>query len=142
MGVLYSLLAAFSYAGLVIVHRHIHMASLPFTFLQLLLSGLFLLPYTILQNTGVSSIDVVRFLPWILTIGILHTGIAYLLYFTSIAKLPPSKIALFSYLDPCTAILLSILVLHEQATLLQGIGILCILAGILLSRKEREEYVL
>ena len=70
-------------------------------------------------------------LPWIILLGVLHTGIAYLLYFTSIAKLSSTNVAVCSYLDPCTAIILSIFILQEPCTPLQIAGIICIFAGII-----------
>ena len=46
-------------------------------------------------------------------VGIVHTGVAYWLYFGALGKLPSQTVALFSYLDPVIAILLSALLLQE-----------------------------
>ena len=46
-------------------------------------------------------------------VGIVHTGVAYWLYFGALGKLPSQTVALFSYLDPVIAIVLSALWLGE-----------------------------
>ncbi|HSN57945.1 MAG TPA: DMT family transporter, partial [Clostridiaceae bacterium] len=73
----------------------------------------------------------------ILTVGIIHTGVAYLLYFSAMQKLPGQTIALFSYIDPITAILLSSLLLGEVMSLLQILGALLILGSTLISELSR-----
>ena len=45
--------------------------------------------------------------------GIVHTGIAYTLYFGSTDGLRAQTIALFSYIDPVSALFISVLFLHE-----------------------------
>lgn len=134
IGIFFGLLAAIGYAGIVLTNRWIHMDPIEFTFLQLLTAALILCPYVWIRGEFTQlSILTMHQIPYILIMGILHTGIAYLLYFTSIAKLAPSTVAIFSYIDPCTAILLSIVVLQEKSSLMQMTGILCVITGILLS---------
>lgn len=132
MGIFFGLLAACGYAGIVLTNRRIHMESLSFTFLQLSLAACIILPYVLWQKEfiQISNITMAQ-LPWIILLGVLHTGIAYLLYFTSIAKLSSTNVAICSYLDPCTAIILSIFILQEPCTPLQIAGIICIFAGII-----------
>lgn len=145
IGIFFGLLAAAGYAGIVLTNQWIHMDSIVFTFLQLLMAALILCPYVWIRGefTQLSMLTMHQ-IPYILIMGIVHTGIAYLLYFTSIAKLAPSTAAIFSYIDPCTAILLSIVLLQEKSSLLQMTGIFCILTGILLSthKTKRGEHML
>lgn len=131
-GILFALLAAGGYAGIVLTNRYIHMEPQSFTFLQLSIAACMILPYVIWQQelSQIATISITQ-LPWILLLGVLHTGIAYLLYFTSIAKLSSTSVAICSYLDPCTAMILSIFFLKEPCTPLQIAGILCILIGII-----------
>lgn len=138
-GMICSFLAACCYASLVVINRRIHMEPLSFTFMQLLIASLILLPYVCITKDIMQLSDLSILLnPWLFSIGVVHTGMAYLLYFTSIAKLPADKIALYAYLDPCTAILLSSFVLHEQTTMMQWMGIICIVVGLLFSQKGSE----
>lgn len=146
MGILFGLLAALGYAGVVLTNKKIHMESIGFTFVQLGIAAILLFPYVMMQQElSLLTTLTMHQIPFILILGIVHTGLAYLLYFSSIAKLSPATIAVFSYLDPCTAILLSIFVLHEGSSMMQIVGILLIFTGILLTsyqKKGREEHVL
>lgn len=142
-GILYAFLAACCYAGLVLTNRNIHMNPLPFTFIQLALASILLFPYVIFKDS-LSTLFALPFstLPWILGIGILHTGIAYTLYFTSLPKLRVEQAALYSYIDPCTAILVSMVLLHEPISILQGVGMMGILFALFLSGKRGNRDVL
>ena len=60
-------------------------------------------------------------------VGLVHTGVTYCLYFSSLKELPGQKAAILSYLDPLVAVLVSVLVLGEQMTALQAVGGLLIL---------------
>lgn len=62
---------------------------------------------------------------------IVHTGVAYALYFGSMTHLSGQTLALFSYLDPVVAVLLSALFLSEPMTVWTGIGAVLILGGAL-----------
>ena len=61
---------------------------------------------------------------WInlLIVGLVHTGITYCLYFSSLKELPGQKAAILSYIDPLVAVLISVTVLGESMTLWQVIG--------------------
>ena len=63
----------------------------------------------------------------------LHTGVAYGLYFSAIPKLEAARIAIFSFVDPAVAILLSIFVLGEAMTTAGIIGAVLILGAALAS---------
>ena len=66
-------------------------------------------------------------------VGIVHTGIAYTVYFGSIKNLKAQTIAVFSYLDPVIAVILSALVLKEAMTWSNIIGAVLILGSALYS---------
>jgi len=73
-------------------------------------------------------------------VGILHTGVAYALYFGSMDHLRAQTIALFSYIDPVVAILLSALVLLEPVGPLSLIGAVLVLGSTLVSElPERKD---
>lgn len=64
-------------------------------------------------------------------VAIFHTGVCYALYFGSIAVLPAQTSALFSYIDPVVAILLSALLLREPMDALSAVGAVLILGSTL-----------
>lgn len=57
-----------------------------------------------------------------LVLGIVHTGFAYCIYFSSLPRIPGQTVAVLSYLDPLLAVILSVVVLQEPITLVQCIG--------------------
>ena len=76
---------------------------------------------------------------FLLIVGLVHTGITYCMYFSSLKELPGQKAAILSYIDPLVAVLVSVLILGEGMSLMQVIGGLLILGFTLwneLSPKE------
>ena len=61
------------------------------------------------------------------TVGLLHTGITYCLYFSALKELPGQKAAILSYIDPWVAVVISVTVLGEKMTVWQAVGGLMIL---------------
>ena len=70
-------------------------------------------------------------LPYLAVIGLINTGLAYVLYFTGLQKLSGQSVALISYVDPVSTLLLSALLLHEALTPLQLLGAVLIIGGAL-----------
>ncbi len=133
-GVLLGLTAALFYAGVVLTNKRVSGVSpMDRTIAQLSIAAIVLLPYTLLAEpltsvmlTGFSAL-------MLLIVAIVHTGVAYALYFSSMDRLPAQTVALMSYLDPVVAILLSALALHEPMTPPSIFGALLILSATLLS---------
>ena len=63
----------------------------------------------------------------LLIVGLLHTGVTYCMYFSSLKELPGQKAAILSYIDPLVAVLISVTILGETMTLWQGMGGILIL---------------
>ncbi len=66
---------------------------------------------------------------WILMLGLLNTGIGCYFYFSSIGILPVQTIAILGYLEPLSAVVLSILILKETLLPMQMIGVIFIIGG-------------
>ena len=79
---------------------------------------------------------------FVLIIGVIHTGIAYQLYFSSLQKMKATSAALMSYIDPLSAMVFSVVILQERMTPNEIIGGLMILLAASLAewkpKKERE----
>ena len=133
-GILYGLGAAVLYAAVVIMNKKIRDID-PYikTILQLGSAAVCLLPYLIGAGlfTGV-SLDGNSIL-MLLIVGLVHTGIAYTLYFGSTDGLRAQTIALFSYIDPVSALLLSMIFLHEPMTAAGICGAVLVLGAALVS---------
>lgn len=66
---------------------------------------------------------------WIVALGFINTGIGCYLYFSSIGNLRVQTVALCGYLEPASAVLFSVLFLHEAISFWQFIGAAFIIGG-------------
>ena len=66
-------------------------------------------------------------------VGVVHTGISYALYFGSIEKLNTQTVAIFSYIDPIVAIILSAVILNEKMSVFGIVGAVLILGSTMVS---------
>ncbi|MBO5909200.1 MAG: DMT family transporter, partial [Clostridia bacterium] len=71
----------------------------------------------------------------LITIGVLHGGIAYCMYFSSIKNLRGTQVALLSYIDPLVAVIISFVFLNERISTLQAIGGFMILLATFINEK-------
>ncbi len=111
-GSLLALGAAVLYALVVIINKRFirDISALDTTVMQLAFSAIAILPYTLLtDNLAEYSFDFGD-IALLVLVGVLHTGIAYLLYFASVKGLKGQSVAIISYLDPIVAVILSFII--------------------------------
>ena len=123
LGVLFGLGAACFYATVVILNKYIkNVSGIHRTLLQFLAAIIVLVPY-IAMTSGV-NLNSMNSTGWIclLIVGLVHTGICYCLYFSSLKDLTGQQAAILSYIDPLVAVVISVAVLGEAITLSQLIG--------------------
>jgi RarD protein len=123
IGIGFGLGAAVLYATVVLLNKFIkNVAGIHRTFLQFLSAILVLVPYVALTS-GV-TLGAMNATGWIclLVVGLIHSGIAYCLYFSSLSDLPGQKAAILSYIDPLVAVVISVTVLGEALRPLQILG--------------------
>ncbi len=137
-GILMGLGAAALYAAVVIMNKKIREADASRrTTVQLLSAGAVMVPYLLLTG-GFSGIAfTTSSLLLLLVVGILHTGVAYALYFGSMEGLAVQSIAVLSYIDPVSALLFSAIWLKEPLSLTDLIGACLIIGAALISETER-----
>ena len=133
-GVLLGLGAAVLYASVVLMNKQLgDVPAYDRTIVQLGSSAAVLLPYVLLTE----DMGALTFTPGtiglLLVVGIVHTGIAYALYFGSLMQLKAQTAAILSYIDPVVAVLLSALVLREHMSLLSGLGAVLVLGAAVVS---------
>lgn len=133
-GILYGLSGAVLYAIVVILNKQIKgIPTFNVTLIQLFMAGIVLLPFVFPEN-NLHTLDMKSIL--ILSIlGIIHTGIAYLLYFSGIKDVEGQSIAILSYIDPIFAVIISSVILEETMGILQIIGGVLILGSTYLSER-------
>ena len=133
-GILLGLGAALLYATVMFLNKKLSpIPAYDKTILQLGSASLVLMPYLLLS--GGFSISQLTLAQWLLLglVGILHTGIAYALYFGAMKDLSAKTMAIFSYLDPVIAVILSAVILQESMTLWGIVGTILILGSALYS---------
>ena len=127
-GILFGLGAAVLYATVILLNKFIKgVAGMQRTFLQFLAAIVVLIPYV--ACTSGMTLGGMSGMGWIclLVVGLLHTGLAYILYFSSLKEMPGQEAAILSYVDPLVAVIISVTVLGEAMTLTQVIGGILIL---------------
>ena len=135
-GIGFGLAAAFLYACVMLLNKRITgIGPYDKTISQLAMAALVMLPYVLLtedlSDAQIAPLPVAL----LLVAGIVHTGIAYWLYFCSIGALKAQTVALYSYIDPILAIVLSMVILREPMNLCASIGAVLILGAAFLSEQ-------
>ena len=123
LGIAFALMAAALYASVMLLNKGIKgVEGIQRTFFQFVAAIVVLIPYVAL--TGGVSLGGLNSIGWacLLTVGLIHTGITYCLYFSSMKELPGQEVAILSYVDPLVAVLVSVLILQEPITWMQGLG--------------------
>ena len=126
--------AAMLYASVMLLNRKLKsISAYDKTVIQLGVAAAVVLPYALL--TGGFDVSAMTAVGWVLLliVGIVHTGFAYWLYFGALGQLPSQTVALFSYLDPVLAIILSALLLQEPLGWQGIVGAVLILGSALCS---------
>ena len=133
-GVALGLVAACFYASVMVLNQYLgDVDPLAKTIVQLGVAGVALLPQVLLAgDAGWLALDVRA---WVLLaiVCLVHTGVAFILWFSSLHELSAQKVAIFNYIDPAVALLVSAAVFGERMTPLATIGAALILGSTLVS---------
>lgn len=129
-GVLFGLGAAAFYASVILMNKKIiDIPAYDKTIVQLVCAATVLVPYVLLTGElAAAEWSGIGFV-LVLVVGILHTGVTYALYFGSMTQLKAQTVAIFSYIDPIVAILLSAVLLQEKMDGLTILGTVMILGA-------------
>ncbi|WP_432664375.1 DMT family transporter [Wukongibacter baidiensis] len=136
-GIIYSLSAAVFYSSVILMNKKIkNLTGFQTTLIQLIFSLIVLLPVILYQsNIQIAKLNPISII-FILVLGIVHTGVAYLLYFSSMKELEAQSIAIFCYVDPISAIFFASIFLKENISVYEIIGGILILGSTFLSERE------
>ena len=138
-GVFFGLAAAVLYASVILINKKFKdLEAFDRTILQLGSSAVVLFPYTCMTENLSTLVFDTKIIILLMITGIVHTGIAYVLYFHSMKSLDTQSIAIYSYIDPMSAILFSALFLNESMSGLEIIGMVLILGAALLSELQKK----
>lgn len=133
-GVLFGLGAAVLYSAVVLMNKKVPgIDAYEKTTIQLFSASIILVPYLLIfEDFTAIKLNALAIIMMII-VGLLHTGIAYAMYFGSMDGLQAQSIAIFSYLDPIFAVILSAVLLRESMTLFGIIGAVLIIGAAMIS---------
>ena len=134
-GILLGLGAAVFYSAVVIMNKKIPGID-PWrkTTVQLFSAGMVMIPYLLAAGgfgfeEGFGPVPALL----LLIVGVVHTGIAYVLYFGSMDGLRVQTVAILSYIDPVSALLFSAFLLREPLSVPKIIGAAMIIGSAVVS---------
>lgn len=122
-GILFGLGAAVFYAAVILLNKFLKdVSGIHRTFLQFFSAAFVVLPY-VLMTSGIHVLSLnAASIACLIILGLVHTGLAYIMYFSSLKELPGQKAAILSYIDPLVSVVVSVLILKEAITPLQIAG--------------------
>lgn len=133
-GLLFGLSAALLYALIILLTSVTkNISPLEITVSQLFISSLVLFPYVWQKYDVLSFTFNTQSVVILLILGVLHTGVAYLLYFGGMKSLAPQTVAVYSYIDPVFAIVLSSVLSRTMLSVPELVGAVMILGAALVS---------
>jgi RarD protein len=129
-GILCAAVAALLYATLIVSNKSIkHVSGLGSTLSELIIGFFVILAYLLIKGEFPFALPGGRPLVYVLILGVVNSGFACFLYFSSMQRLPGQTVALCCYVDPLSAVVFSALFLGERMTPVQIIGAALILGG-------------
>ena len=133
-GILCGVGAASLYATVILLNKFIkNVSAYDMTIMQLGLAALVLLPYTMVTENFCALSPDTNSLLLLAVVGVIHTGFTYAMYFSSIQNLKAQTVAIFSYIDPIVAIILSAVLLNESMDIYSIIGAVLVLGSTFVS---------
>lgn len=130
-GVLFGLLAALFYACVTILNKQLKggFTGIQITIVQLFAAGIVVAPYAVINHEGAWVMPQGAGLVCLIIVGVVHTGIVLHIYFSSMQILPGQSVAMCSYIDPVSSLLIAAAVLSERMSIVQIIGAVLIIGG-------------
>ncbi|MBP3401920.1 MAG: EamA family transporter [Clostridia bacterium] len=133
VGILLALGAAALYASVTIINKKMkEISSYDTTIAQLFVAAVTVMVYTLVAEKVTPDMLGAKEIILLLVVGVIHTGVAYTLFFGSVKSLPTEAVAVMSYIDPIVAVLLSALLLGEPMSVFGVIGAVLIIAATLI----------
>ena len=140
-GILFGVCAAALYASVIVMNKRLgQISAFDRTAVQLGAAAIVVLPYSLIAE-DISSVSVsIGAVALLAVVGIIHTGVAYAMYFSSLEKLKAQTVAIFSYIDPIVAIVLSSIIFpDERMDYLGAVGAVLILFSVCFAEKREKK---
>lgn len=128
-GIFCGLMSAVMYAAMVICNKKAQrITGMENATLQLFVSFLTVFIFVLFKQGLTVHLHTEDIIP-VLILGLFNTGIGCYFYFSSIGKLPVQTVAVCGYLEPLSAVLFSVIVLHETMLPIRILGAALIIGG-------------
>lgn len=116
-GILFSMGASLSNTSLILLSKKIrNISAYDQTVVQFAAAGVVMFPYALLTG-GFSGLQLDGMsVLMLLIVGIVNTGICYVMYFDAMPKVPAQTIAIYNYVPSLVSMVLSAIVLGERLT--------------------------
>ena len=129
-GIFFGLLAALLYCCVTLSNKMVHdLSGLEITIVQLIGAAIVMVPYVLLSQGFGPPVYGWKDVVFMLALGIVHSGFALLIYFSSMQHLPAQTVALCSYVDPASALFFAAIFLGDRLSILQWLGAVLIIGG-------------
>ena len=139
LGIVYGLVSALFYAALMISNKFIRdVDGISNTFIQLFVAMIVMTSYIFITTKRLIYIPEGQDILLIAIVGIVHTGIAFYMYISSMQELKGQNISILSYIDPSSALIFAFVFLGEKLTPSQILGAVLILGGTLFSQTKND----
>lgn len=130
MGLVLSAISGMLYATIVLINRSIKVRvdNQTATFVQIFTAMIVLLPFVLIDGNilTVVYLDAMA-VTYTVLLGILHTSVAYTMFFSLYSHMKSIEIVSYSYLEPLFGIFFSVIFVGEKLTFPQIIGGILIL---------------
>ncbi len=129
-GIACGVMAAVFYTGLVIFNKKLRsISAVDRTFTQLGIAGAVVLLYSLFTvDFGVLELDIGT-AGLLLMLGLVHTALAFLLYFGALAYLDAPTSAIYTYVEPILGVILGVIILNEDLGVIGWCGAVLILGS-------------
>lgn len=129
-GAIFGVTGGFFYAMVVLINKYMKdISPVNTTIMQLALVSVIMLPYSAATGAFSEVSVTLTGMVCLLILGVLHTGIGYIIYFDAVNKLPAQTVGILSYIDPVEAVMLSAFLLKEPVNIYTIFGAAMILGA-------------
>ena len=128
-GILCGIMSAIMYSFMVIFNKKAtKISGLENPLLQLAISCLTVAIFILFKGGFSFNIAQASIFP-LLFLGLVNTGIGCYLYFSKLDKLPVQSVSILGYIEPLSAVIMSVIILNETMSNMQIIGAVLVLGG-------------
>ena len=128
-GILCSIMSAIMYSFMVIFNKKAtKISGLENSLLQLAISCVTVAIFILFKGGFSFYIPQSSIFP-LLFLGLVNTGIGCYMYFSKLDKLPVQSVSILGYIEPLSAVIMSVIILNETMSSMQIIGAVLVLGG-------------